>query len=122
VQALCGWAAPPPDGGRVGWRAQVPDRLPIVGAVPAPDAAPVPGATQAARVPRAPGLFVLSGLGSRGLTWGPLAGRLLASIVTGAPQPLEASLADALDPARWRVRHARRTLRPAGQAAAAPGA
>lgn len=109
LQGLCGWVAPPPDGGRVGWRAQVPDRLPIVGAVPARDGPAVPGhAARADRLPREPGLFVLTALGSRGLTWGPLAGRLLAALVTGAPQPLEASLADALDPARWQLRAARR--------------
>lgn len=111
LQALCGWHAPPPDAGRVGWRAQVPDRLPIVGAVPAPDA---PAALRLDRVARAPGLFVLGALGSRGLTWGPLAGRLLASQVCGAPWPLEASLAEALDPARWQVRRARRAAGPGG--------
>jgi tRNA 5-methylaminomethyl-2-thiouridine biosynthesis bifunctional protein len=37
-----------------------------------------------------------------------LAGRLLASTVAGTPLPLEASLRDALDPARWAVRAARR--------------
>ncbi|MCP5272509.1 MAG: FAD-dependent 5-carboxymethylaminomethyl-2-thiouridine(34) oxidoreductase MnmC [Burkholderiaceae bacterium] len=104
LEAICGWRAPPPDGGRVGWRAQVPDRLPIVGAVPAMNA---PDATRLDRVARTPGLFVLSALGSRGLTWGPLAGRLLASQVCGTPWPLEASLAQAWDPARWRVRAAR---------------
>lgn len=104
LQQLCGWAAPPPDAGRVGWRAQTPDRLPLIGAVPAGAAA---ATTRMAGVAREPGLFVLAGLGSRGLTWGPLAGRLLAGLVSGAPLPLPAALADALDPGRWRLREAR---------------
>lgn len=105
LQRLCGWQAPRPDAGRVAWRAQVPDRLPIVGAVPAMNA---PGATRLDRVARSPGLFVLGALGSRGLTWAPLAARLLASQICGTPWPLEASLAQAWDPARWQVRAARR--------------
>lgn len=105
LRTLCGWDAPPAPGGRVGWRVQAPDRLPLVGAVPAHDA---PAQTQAARIAREPGLFVLAALGSRGLTWGPLAGRVLAAAVTGAPGPLPLRLRDALDPARWLVRRARR--------------
>lgn len=106
LQALCGWAAPPAAAGRVGWRINTPDRLPVIGAVPARAAA---GHTQARRIAREPGLFVLSGLGSRGLTWGPLAGRLLAAWVAGSPMPVAARLRDAVDPARWLVRHTRRT-------------
>jgi tRNA 5-methylaminomethyl-2-thiouridine biosynthesis bifunctional protein len=52
-------------------------------------------------------LFVLGGLGSRGFTWGPLAGEVLAAWIDGAPVPLEADLLDAIDPARWTVRAAR---------------
>ena len=54
-----------------------------------------------------PGLFVASGLGSRGLTWAPLAGRLIASWVARAPFPLAADLVDALDPARFATRTVR---------------
>jgi tRNA 5-methylaminomethyl-2-thiouridine biosynthesis bifunctional protein len=59
-------------------------------------------------VPRTPGLHVLTGLGSRGITLAPLMGRLLAARIEGAPWPLERDLADAVDPARWLVRRARR--------------
>ncbi|MEP7283416.1 MAG: FAD-dependent 5-carboxymethylaminomethyl-2-thiouridine(34) oxidoreductase MnmC, partial [Rubrivivax sp.] len=104
---LAGWgAAPLPDGARVGWRAQTPDRLPMVGPVPAA----LPGGTPTAPLraqAREPGLFVLSGFGGRGLTWGPLAAEVLAAWITGAPMPVEARLRDAVDPARWRVRAAR---------------
>jgi len=37
-----------------------------------------------------------------------LLGRLVAAQATGSPWPLEQDLADAVDPARWRVQAARR--------------
>ncbi len=97
---LTGWAADPsvPWTGRTGWRAQTPDRLPIVGAV----------ADAATGDSRVPGLFVLTALGSRGLTWAPLAARVLAAWIGGTMMPVEARLRDAVDPARWQRRAARR--------------
>jgi tRNA 5-methylaminomethyl-2-thiouridine biosynthesis bifunctional protein len=100
--------------GRVGWRATSADRLPWIGAVPAApaaDADPAALPDQARRWPRVPGLFVASAFGSRGLTWAPLAGRLVASWVTGAPYPLPADLVDALDPARFAARVVRASRR-----------
>lgn len=95
--------------GRVGWRATAIDRLPLVGAVPDTDAAARQARLDQPRlVPRRPGLFVFTALGSRGITWSALGARLLASWVTGAPAPVEASLVDALDPARFLARRARR--------------
>ncbi|HMM86976.1 bifunctional tRNA (5-methylaminomethyl-2-thiouridine)(34)-methyltransferase MnmD/FAD-dependent 5-carboxymethylaminomethyl-2-thiouridine(34) oxidoreductase MnmC [Azohydromonas sp.] len=85
--------------GRVGWRLAAPDRLPVIGAVPAPGAR----ATRVRDVARADGLFVCTAFGSRGITWAPLAGALIASWATGDPFPLEARLVDALDPARFAV-------------------
>jgi tRNA 5-methylaminomethyl-2-thiouridine biosynthesis bifunctional protein len=94
--------------GRVGFRAVAPDRLPLVGRLPDFDAA---GSTERLRdVPRYPGLYGLLGYASRGLTWAPLAAELLAASLEGEPIPLEASLVDALDPARFVLR-ARRTSR-----------
>ena len=105
--------------GRVGWRATAVDRLPLVGAVPmqppfdtAPDASPAALPDQPRHWPRVPGLFVATGLGSRGLTWAPLVGRLIASWITGAPFPLPADLVDALDPARFAARAVRASRRP----------
>jgi len=97
--------------GRVGWRASTPDRLPLVGALPAMPAL-MPGdrpwPQQVRKVPRLRdghgGLYVIGGLGSRGITWAALAGRLLAHWITGSPCPVEVDLRDALDPARWAVR------------------
>ncbi|MBL0731074.1 bifunctional tRNA (5-methylaminomethyl-2-thiouridine)(34)-methyltransferase MnmD/FAD-dependent 5-carboxymethylaminomethyl-2-thiouridine(34) oxidoreductase MnmC [Piscinibacter sp. HJYY11] len=93
--------------GRVGWRTAAQDRLPVVGAVPAP-------ADQQGRLdqPRfvhcLPGLFVFTALGSRGITWSTLGARTVASWIAGAPAPIEASLVDAIAPARFISRSARR--------------
>jgi tRNA 5-methylaminomethyl-2-thiouridine biosynthesis bifunctional protein len=65
-------------------------------------------------VPRLPGLFVYSALGSRGITWSALGAQTLAALISGAPVPLEASLLDAVDPARFaarRTRHAQHRSR-----------
>jgi tRNA 5-methylaminomethyl-2-thiouridine biosynthesis bifunctional protein len=100
--------------GRVGWRATTPDRLPWIGALPAawaPSGERRPD--QPRHWPRVPGLFVVGGFGSRGLTWAPLAGRLVASWITDAPYPLESDLVAALDPARVPARASRRPATPA---------
>jgi tRNA 5-methylaminomethyl-2-thiouridine biosynthesis bifunctional protein len=99
--------------GRVGWRANAADRLPLVGAVPASmsDAFAGSAPDQPRHWPRIPGLFACTAFGSRGLTWAPLAGRLLASWIAGAPMPLAADLVDALDPARFAVRAVRASRR-----------
>jgi tRNA 5-methylaminomethyl-2-thiouridine biosynthesis bifunctional protein len=55
-------------------------------------------------VPRRGGLFMLAGLGSRGLTSAALGAELVAAMAVGAPWPLEADLADAVDPARLLLR------------------
>ncbi|HEX5684307.1 MAG TPA: FAD-dependent 5-carboxymethylaminomethyl-2-thiouridine(34) oxidoreductase MnmC [Ideonella sp.] len=95
--------------GRVAWRLGCDDRLPVVGPVPLPAAA-CAGARrleQARHVPRVQGLYVLAGLGSRGITWAPLLGEVLAAGITGAPLPLAGSLLDAIDPARFVARQRR---------------
>lgn len=103
--------------GRVGWRCTSGDRMPIIGPVPqgvlrtaaslyASEAGSAPDQARLAR--REPGLFVFTALGSRGITWSPLGARVLAACVSGAPIPLESSLLDAVDPARFAVRARRR--------------
>lgn len=98
----------PPDpaawSGRVGWRLHASDRQPIAGAVAAADAS----ASQPRLLERQPGLFVVSALGSRGLTLAPLLGHLVAAMAGGAPWPLERDLAAAIDPGRWPSRSSRR--------------
>ena len=49
-------------------------------------------------------------LGSRGISWAALGAQVLAAQISGAPVPLESSLVDALDPARFALRAARRAL------------
>ena len=109
LQRLTG-LQPPPDParwlGRVGWRLYSEDRLPLAGPVPQAEAS---GRRDQSRLwPRVPGLYVCTALGGRGITMAPLLGRLLAAQITGGPLPLERSLVDAVDPARFRVRAARR--------------
>jgi len=114
---LTGWAGdvdPSSLQGRVGWRVQADDRLPLIGAVPEPSqggAAPAgkrrpnqPRLDQPRLVPRQAGLYVFTALGSRGITQAALGGEILASALTGAPQPVSAALLDALDPARFITR------------------
>ena len=94
--------------GRTAWRWSAVDRLPVIGGVP--DIASAGGRLDQPRfVPRRPGLFVFTALGSRGITWSALGARVLAALVAGAPVPMEASLIDAIDPARFVSRRARRS-------------
>ena len=95
--------------GRAAWRLNSSDRLPIAGAVPCAQMPPGQRMDQARLLPREAGLFVLTALGARGLTLAPLLAQLVAAQACGAPWPLEQDLVDAVDPARWRVRAARRS-------------
>jgi tRNA 5-methylaminomethyl-2-thiouridine biosynthesis bifunctional protein len=69
--------------GRAAYRAVTRDRFPVVGALDER------------------GLYTALGLGSRGLTWSSLSGEHLAALVEGEPQPVEAPLGTAMDPARF---------------------
>ena len=69
--------------GWVGFRTTVPDRLPIFG----------PSAVE--------GLHVATGLGSRGLLWGPLGAELLACQLADEPLPLARDHAGAISPRRF---------------------
>ncbi|QLB21444.1 bifunctional tRNA (5-methylaminomethyl-2-thiouridylate)-methyltransferase MnmD/FAD-dependent cmnm(5)s(2)U34 oxidoreductase MnmC [Vespertiliibacter pulmonis] len=51
-----------------------------------------------------PNLYLLAGLGSRGLTTAPLLGELLASQICGEPQPLSQDILQALSPNRTWIR------------------
>lgn len=77
--------------GRAGIRATTPDRLPVAGALAG-----------------APGLFALTGFGSRGFCWAPLLAEHVAALAVGAPSPLPAAQAALVDPDRFRARAARR--------------
>jgi tRNA 5-methylaminomethyl-2-thiouridine biosynthesis bifunctional protein len=103
--------SPAPGAGRVGIRAACRDHLPLAGAAADKDAQlahyeQLPRKTGQA-LPLAadhPGLYVLTGLGSRGLCSAPLLAELLASQLLDEPLPLPASLLAALNPNRHWLR------------------
>jgi tRNA 5-methylaminomethyl-2-thiouridine biosynthesis bifunctional protein len=92
LPGLAGRIAGRPLEGRAALRATTPDRLPLAGA--APDGAP--------------GLFVLTGFGSRGFSLAPLLAEHVAALARGAPSPLPADLQPLVAPDRFRARAARR--------------
>lgn len=112
LRRLTGWTGdidPALLDGRVGWRLQTDDRLPLLGPLPNLAAAATGRAIDQPRhMPRQPGLWVFTALGSRGLTQAPLGAEVLASWLTGDPVPAPATLLDALDPARFATRAVRR--------------
>lgn len=116
-------ALAPPHSAWSGVRCVAHDRLPWVGPmVDAPAAWHARAALRGAHLhelPRVPGLYVLSALGSRGLTLAALCGELLAAQIEATPWPVEHDLADALDPARVLLRRLRQ---PASTTAARAGA
>lgn len=96
------------------------DRLPLVGAVPDGEALRSLMAQPASRrhglslqdAPRHPGLFMLTALGSRGITltaW--CARQLAAAMDTEASSEVEGDLLRAIDPARFAWKQARRQQR-----------
>jgi len=102
-------------GGRVGVRATTSDHLPVVG--PVPDRATFlqtfgalghGRARRFAPAPYRPGLFVLSGLGSRGFSTAPLAAQVLRARILGEPPPVPRDVHHALHPARFLVRDLKR--------------
>jgi tRNA 5-methylaminomethyl-2-thiouridine biosynthesis bifunctional protein len=109
-------AQPSVIGGFAAVRCMSPDHLPLVGPLPdrgdyVKDFAELRHGHPWARYPNAryqQGLFVLTGLGARGVVSAPLAAELLASHITGAPWPLERDLVNALHPARFLVRELKR--------------
>ena len=108
---LTGWQAPVDPAtlhGHAGWRLASADRMPVIGPLPMANLTTTAGRLEQSRwVPRQPGLYVLSALGSRGLIQAALSGQVLASWLTGAPIPAPASLLDAIDPGRFVARAAR---------------
>lgn len=92
---------------RASIRATTQDRLPFAGSPPekdmaqnekAPDGTPAPSGRHR----------LIGGLGSRGFLWAPLLAELVASEALGEPLPVEASVADRLDPGRFKARAMKR--------------
>lgn len=93
------------------------DRLPLVGAVPDGDALKTHMAAAGARrarvpladTPRQPGLYLLTALGSRGITLAAWCATQLAAQMEGEPMPnVEEDLLRAIDPSRFAWKQARR--------------
>lgn len=100
---------------RASERCQTPDRAPVVG--PLPDLGFYGAAYDGLRTGAAgdypggemiPGLYALTGLGSRGLVTAPLAAEILVSEIAGAPSPVSHEIAEALHPARFFIRDLKR--------------
>lgn len=116
AQALahCQWAQKlvTENQGRAAIRCTSPDHLPLVGAVAdfaqqSKQYAELYKAKPARHYPIAadlPNLYLLTGLGSRGLTTAPLMAELLASQIAGTALPLSNDLLNALNPNRFLLR------------------
>ena len=96
-------------GGAVGFRCVAADRLPLIGALP--DGAARSAAVVTRDIPRLNGVYGAFAYASRGLTWAALAAEIIAAELEGEPPPVESDLAEAIDPARFLVRRARRRAR-----------
>jgi len=94
---------------RASLRATTPDHLPIVGLLPDAPAwlaqyehiAHGQRPRADAPPPAHPGVYVLGGLGARGLTLAPLLGERIVSEICGEPAPLSQGALDAIHPARF---------------------
>ncbi len=88
-------------GARAAIRATTQDRMPFAGSPPnekAPDGTPAPSGRHR----------LIGGLGSRGFLWAPLLAELVASETLGEPLPVEASVAESVDPGRFVARAVKR--------------
>jgi tRNA 5-methylaminomethyl-2-thiouridine biosynthesis bifunctional protein len=100
---------------RAARRAVTPDRAPLIGAAPDIDGYGAlfddlryGRAREWPATPYLPRIYVLSGLGSRGLTTALLAGEILADLIVGAPPPVGRAVSEALHPARFFIRDLKR--------------
>lgn len=87
-----------------GVRAVPLDRMPLAGRVTTVrelENLSFKGVPELKAIPRAKGLWMCAGFGSRGLTWGLSCAQLVAAQICAEPLPLGASLATKLDPARF---------------------
>ncbi|MBT0587432.1 bifunctional tRNA (5-methylaminomethyl-2-thiouridine)(34)-methyltransferase MnmD/FAD-dependent 5-carboxymethylaminomethyl-2-thiouridine(34) oxidoreductase MnmC [Alteromonas oceanisediminis] len=102
--------------GRAAIRCSTPDHLPLVGAMPDVEEQANQyrdyGGKRPQRLPQQPanlsGVFVLTGLGSRGLTTSPLMADILASQLLNEPLPMANTLLSALNPNRYLIRALKR--------------
>jgi tRNA 5-methylaminomethyl-2-thiouridine biosynthesis bifunctional protein len=101
---------------RAAYRATTPDRAPIVGLLPDAAAwlARYAALAHGGRIdgdappPAHDGVYVIGGLGARGLTLAPLLGEIIAGEMFGEPPLLPRAARDALHPARFLLRALKR--------------
>ncbi len=96
--------------GRVSFRSLTADRLPMIGALPKDTQSAAKSTLQS--IERAPGIYSVLGMGSRGLLWSALAGEILAAQLNGQPAPVSTDLLNAIDPARFLIRKERKAAKP----------
>lgn len=110
--------------GRAALRAVTPDHLPLAGPVPdhagwLEDYAPLARNAHRRGLPPArwlPGLYVLTGLGPRGLTLAPLLAEMLAAQICGGDAALPDEEQALLQPGRFIIRRLRRQIGTAARA------
>jgi tRNA 5-methylaminomethyl-2-thiouridine biosynthesis bifunctional protein len=110
-----GFSASDIHGSRAGFRVTTPDKLPVVG--PAPDFDRTVekfahlrqgGASSEDEIPCHEGLYLATGFGAHGLSGAPLAGDMIAAMISGDVLPVPQVLAAALSPARFILRGLKR--------------
>lgn len=98
--------------GRVGFRVYLPDRMPTVGPVHdyeyfMTEYSDLWKANQRKQYMDAKyidGLYILTGLGSRGILSSPLLSEILVSIIEGSPLPVDKNLYETLHPSRFLIK------------------
>lgn len=100
-----------PQSDRTSIRSATVDRMPLVGAVLDTSQALTPQMSQLHHLPRNPKVWVLGGLGSRGLTSAPLGAEVITAQLQGHAVPIDARLLKAVDPARFALRQHQRRAR-----------
>ncbi|QLG87696.1 bifunctional tRNA (5-methylaminomethyl-2-thiouridine)(34)-methyltransferase MnmD/FAD-dependent 5-carboxymethylaminomethyl-2-thiouridine(34) oxidoreductase MnmC [Chitinibacter bivalviorum] len=83
------------------------DRLPLIGQLHTMNE-DLKSVHQLYQMPREDGLYCALGFGSRGITWHALAAEIIAAQLNHEPMPIERSLLNAIDPARFLLRTLRK--------------
>lgn len=87
------------------------DRMPHIGRVLG-DRALLPSMSQLHHMPRSDRVWVLAGLGSRGLSFAPLGAEVIADQILGRAPAVSQRLLDAVDPVRFALRQHQRRANP----------
>ncbi len=111
--SLARYCATVPARDRTSIRIATHDRMPHIGRVLG-DRALLPSMSQMHHMPRSDRVWVLAGLGSRGLSFAPLGAEAIADQLLGRAPAVPQRLLDAVDPVRFALRqHQRRASTPA---------